>query len=159
MQKIPITTKGIQALRQELERLKTKERPLITKAISEARGHGDLKENAEYHAAKENQGLLEARIRDLEYNLANANVIDIAKLPQSGIVVFGTTVTVVNLNDDTASTYQLVGDEEANVEQGKISINSPIARALVGKKIGDTATATIPSGVLEFEITKIEYIA
>jgi len=158
MQKTPMTIKGMNALRKELEKLKTVERPAITKAISEARAHGDLRENAEYHAAKESQGFIEARIRDLESKLANANVIDIAKLPQNGVVVFGTTVHLLNLANDKQSIYQLVGDDEADIKLGKISINSPIARALVGKKIGDIATATTPAGVFELEIVKIEYI-
>lgn len=158
MNKTPMTVKGMNALRQELEKLKGHDRPAIAKAIGEARAHGDLRENAEYHAAKENQGFIEARIRDIEGKLTNANVIDVTKLPKNNIVVFGTTVHVINLNTDKKSVYQLVGDDEANIKQGKISINSPIARALVGKKPGDTTNATTPSGILELEIEKIEYI-
>lgn len=158
MQKIPMTIKGMNFLRKELEKLKTVDRPEVTKAIAEARAHGDLRENAEYHAAKESQGFIEARIRDIESKLANANVIDVAKLPQNGIAVFGTTVHVLNLDNDSENIYQLVGDDEADIKLSKISINSPIARALVGKRIGDTTNATTPSGVLQLEITKIEYI-
>lgn len=158
MQKIPMTTKGMNALRQELEKLKTKDRPQIAKAIGEARALGDLRENAEYHAAKETQGFIEARIRDIEAKLANANIIDITKLPHHGIVVFGTTVHVLNIDANTTNVYQLVGNDEANIKAGKISINSPIARSLVGKKVGDFTTATTPAGVLQLEITKIEYI-
>jgi transcription elongation factor GreA len=158
MQKIPMTIKGMSTLRLELEKLKTKDRPQIAKAIGEARALGDLRENAEYHAAKETQGLIEARIRDIESKLANAQIIDVTKLPQNGIAVFGTTVHVVNAKTDVESVYQLVGDDEADIKAGKISINSPIARSLVGKRVGDIATATTPAGVLEFEVTKIEYI-
>ena len=158
MQKIPMTVKGALALRQELEKLTTVDRPNISKAIGEARAMGDLKENAEYHAAKENQGLIEARIRDIEAKLSNANIIDVTKLPQNGIVVFGTTVTVFNSNTNQEECYQLVGDDEANVASGKISINSPIARALVGKRKGDVTNATTPRGVIELEIIRIEYL-
>jgi len=131
-----MTVKGANALRQELEKLKTIDRPHIAKAIGEARAHGDLRENAEYHAAKDNQGFIEARIRDIEGKLANANIIvDVSKLPKNGIVVFGTTVHVANLDTAVESTYTLVGDDEADLKLGKISINSPIARSLVGKKL------------------------
>lgn len=158
MQKIPMTVTGMNTLRKELEKLKTIDRPQISKAIGEARAHGDLKENAEYHAAKENQGFIEARIRDIEGKLSNANVIDVARLPQNGIVVFGTTIHVLNLDTNIESIYQLVGDDEADLKFNKISINSPIARSLVGKRIGDTTIATTPTGVLELEVRKIEYI-
>ncbi|MDR1057860.1 MAG: transcription elongation factor GreA [Coxiellaceae bacterium] len=158
MQKIPITIKGVAALRQELDKLKTQDRPRIAKAIGEARAHGDLRENAEYHAAKETQGFIEAKIRDIENKLINANVIDVTKLPRNGIVVFGTTVHLINIDIQVKNVYQLVGDDEADIKQNKISINSPIARALVGKKVGDITSVTTPSGVLQLEITKIEYI-
>ena len=158
MQKIPMTIKGMQELRRELEQLITQDRQEIAKAIGEARANGDLKENADYHANKERQGLIEARIRDIENKLANAQVIDVTKLPQNGMVVFSTTVHVVNVETDTAGKYQLVGDDEADVTVGKISINSPIARSLVGKKVGDLARATTPNGVMELEITNIEYV-
>ncbi|EKE01319.1 MAG: transcription elongation factor GreA [uncultured bacterium] len=158
MQKVPMTVKGANTLRQELEKLKTIDRPHIAKAIGEARAHGDLRENAEYHSAKEAQGFIEARIRDIEGKLSNANIIDVSRLPQNGIVVFGTTVHVSNIDTDANSTYTLVGDDEADFKLGKISINSPIARSLVGKKIGDLAQATTPTGPMQLEIIKIEYI-
>lgn len=152
-----MTVKGANTLRQELEKLKTIDRPRIAKAIGEARALGDLRENAEYHAAKETQGFIEARIRDIEGKLSNANIIDVSKLPKNGITVFGTTVHVINIDTDVESTYTLVGDDEADLKLGKISINSPIARSLVGKKIGETAQATTPAGVMQLEITKVEY--
>jgi transcription elongation factor GreA len=158
MQKVPMTAKGANTLRQELEKLKTVDRQRIAKAIGEARAHGDLRENAEYHAAKETQGFIEARIRDIEGKLSNANIIDVSHLPKNGIVVFGTTVHVLNIDTNTESTYTLVGDDEADVKSGKISINSPIARALVGKRIGEATQATTPTGPIQLEIIKIEYI-
>jgi transcription elongation factor GreA len=158
MQKIPLTVTGALLLRQELEKLKNIERPKITKAIAEARAHGDLRENAEYHAAKELQGFIEGRIRDLENKLAHANIIDISKIPKTGTVIFGCTVHIVNLNSNQKYTYQLVGDDEADIKVNKISINSPIARALIGKKIGVIVDATTPSGVISYEITNVEYI-
>ncbi len=158
MQKIPMTVKGVNTLRQELEKLKTIDRPHIAKAIGEARALGDLRENADYHAAKETQGFIEARIRDIEGKLSNANIIDVSKLPKNGIAVFGTTIHVINIDTNVESTYTLVGDDEADLKLGKISINSPIARSLVGKKIGETTQATTPVGVMQLKITKIEYI-
>lgn len=153
-----MTIHGAMKLRTEVERLKHVERPKIAKAIAEAREHGDLRENAEYHAAKEMQGLTEARIRDIENKLANANIIDVIKLPKRDIVVFGTTVHVHNFDTEQESVYQLVGDDEADIKSNKISINSPIARALVGKKVGDMVEATTPAGLMHLEISKIEYI-
>jgi len=153
-----MTAKGASALRQELERLKMVERPKLSKAIAEARAHGDLRENAEYHAAREMQGFTEARIRDLENKLSNANIIDVTKIPHNGIVVFGTTVHVADENTGKESIYQLVGDDEADLKNNKISINSPIARALVSKHVNDFVEATIPSGVINLQIVKIEYI-
>lgn len=158
MQKTPMTVQGANALRQELEKLKTIDRPRIAKSIGEARALGDLRENAEYHAAKESQGFIEARIRNIESKLSNANIIDVSRLPQHGIVVFGTTVHVIDEASGAESIYTLVGDDEADFKLGKISINSPIARALVGKKVGEIAQATIPAGTMQLEITKIEYI-
>jgi transcription elongation factor GreA len=158
MQKIPMTVKGVNTLRQELEKLKTIDRPHIAKAIGEARALGDLRENADYHAAKETQGFIEARIRDIEGKLSNANIIDVSKLPKNGIAVFGTTIHVINIDTNVESTYTLVGDDEADLKLGKISINSPIARSLVGKKIGETTQATTPVGVMQLKITKIEYV-
>lgn len=157
MNKIPMTIEGANKLRQELDRLKTIERPKLSKAIAEARALGDLRENAEYHAAKEMQGLVEARIRDIENKLTNANIIDVTKIPNRGIVVFGTTVHVTNADTNEQYVYRLVGDDEAEIKDNKISINSPIARALVGKKVGDFISATVPSGILNLEITGIEY--
>lgn len=159
MQKTPMTAHGATILRQELEKLKNIDRPNISKAIGEARALGDLRENADYHAAKEAQGLTEARIRDIEGKLSNANIIDVTRIPKNGIVVFGTTVQVENLDTGAISTYMLVGDDEADLKTGKISINSPIARALVGKKVGDIAQATVPTGIIELEITQIDYSA
>lgn len=158
MQKTPMTVKGANTLRQELDKLKTIDRPRIAKAIGEARALGDLRENADYHAAKDAQGFIEARIRDIEGKLSNANIIDVSRLPKNGIIVFGTTVHVINIDTNIESTYTLVGDDEADLKLGKISINSPIARALVSKKVGDIAQATTPTGVAQLEITKIEYI-
>ncbi len=157
MMKMPITVKGMEKLRRDLEKLKNEDRPQIAKAIGEARALGDLKENAEYHAAREKQGFIEARIRDLESKIANANVIDISKIPHNNIVVFGTTVHVLEVDTGKEMVYQLVGDVEADIENGKISINTPIARSLVGKKPGDIAMATVPTGVIELEILEIEY--
>jgi transcription elongation factor GreA len=158
MQKTPMTVKGANALRQELDKLKTIDRPRIAKSIGEARALGDLRENADYHAAKDAQGFIEARIRDIEGKLSNANIIDVSRIPKNGIVVFGTTVHVTNIDTNVKSTYTLVGDDEADLKLSKISINAPIARALVGKKIGDLAQATTPTGVAQLEITRIEYI-
>lgn len=158
MQKFPMTTQGASTLRKELEKLRAHNRPQIAKAIGEARAYGDLRENAEYHAAKEAQGLIEARIRDIENKLANANIIDTSKLLHNGIVVFGSTVHLTNIDNNIKNVYQLVGDDEADIKLNKVSINSPIARALVGKKTGDIASAITPKGTLELEITKIEYI-
>ena len=152
-----MTVQGANNLRQELEKLKTVERPRIAKAIGEARAHGDLRENAEYHSAKDVQGFIEARIRDIESKLSNANIIDVSRLPQNGIVVFGTTAHVLNIDTNVEFTYQLVGDDEADIKLGKISINSPIARALVGKKINELTQATTPKGTMQLEIVNIEY--
>ena len=157
MQKTPMTAHGANILRQELEKLKTIDRPNISKAIGVARALGDLRENADYHSAKEAQGFIEARIRDIEGKLSNANIIDVSRIPKNGIAVFGTTVHVENLDTGITSAYMLVGDDEADLKVGKISINSPIARALVGKKVGDIVQATIPTGIMELEIAKIEY--
>lgn len=158
MNKIPMTIQGAINLRTELDRLKREERPKLVKAIAEARAHGDLKENAEYHAAKEQQGLVEARIRDIESKLANANIIDVTKINAKELVVFGSTVKIENLITNEESTYQIVGEDEANIKSGKLSVNSPLARALVGKKIGDIAEVTTANGIIEYSILKIDYI-
>lgn len=159
MTKFPMTHAGEQKLREELNRLKTIERPKIIQAIAEARAHGDLKENAEYHAAKEQQGFSEGRIREIESKLANAQIIDVTKLPNNGKVVFGTTVVLVNLSTDETVTYQIVGEDEADLKLRKISIGSPIARALIGKMEGDVVVVRTPSGDIEYEISEVRYVA
>lgn len=157
MEKVPMTVRGEQQLRTELERL-MKRRPLITQAIAEARELGDLKENAEYHAAREEQGICEAQIRDIEYKLSVAQVIDISKIANTGKVIFGATVTLIDVNTDNEVTYQIVGDDEANIKKNLISVNSPIARGLIGKEEGDEVSISTPGGVKEFEIDKVTYI-
>lgn len=157
MEKVPMTVRGEQLLRAELERL-MKRRPLITQAIAEARELGDLKENAEYHAAREEQGICEAQIRDIEYKLSVAQVIDISKMNNTGKVIFGSTVTVIDSHTDDEVTYKIVGDDEADIKQNLISVNSPIARGLIGKEEGDEVSIQTPGGVKEFEIDKVEYI-
>jgi transcription elongation factor GreA len=154
----PLTLAGAEHLRNEVARLKNIERPKIAEAIAEARAHGDLKENAEYHAAREQQGLLEARIRHIEAVLSNAQIIDVSKVHANGKIVFGATVEVLNLESDEIVTYQIVGDEEANLEHNKISVNSPIARALIGKEEGDEVVVKAPSGDIDYEIISINYI-
>jgi transcription elongation factor GreA len=153
-----MTKQGEGALRNELDQLKKVERPRIVKAIAEAREHGDLKENAEYHAAREQQSFAEGRIQEIEGKLANAQVIDITKLPPSEKVIFGATVSLINLETDEESKYQIVGDDEADVKSGKISVNSPIARGLVGKSVGDEVVIKTPAGDSEFEIDQVEYL-
>lgn len=157
MSKVPLTARGAQALRDELKRLKA-ERPVISAAIAEARAHGDLRENAEYHAAKEQQGLAEARIRDIEGKLSNAQIIEVDKLNAGGRIVFGATVHLANLDDDSETRYQIVGEDEADIKNGLLSIASPIARALVGKSAGDVVEVTTPSGKLSYEVTTVEYV-
>jgi transcription elongation factor GreA len=156
MEKVPMTIEGFQKLESELHRLKSVERPRIIQAISEARAHGDLSENAEYHSAKEAQGLNEARVADLEDKLSRAEVIDTAKM-SGDTVKFGATVTVIDEDTDEKSKYKIVGEMEADVRQGKVSISSPIARALIGKSKGDTAEVTTPKGARSYEIVKIEW--
>ena len=153
-----MTKEGADALQVELNKLKKEERPKITEAIADAREHGDLKENAEYHAAREQQGLVEARIKLIEGLLGNAQVIDVTKLTQTGKVVFGATVTVLDLDTDAELSYKIVGNEEADVKVNKISVNSPIARALIGKEQGDEVIVQAPSGNIDYEIVEIEYI-
>ena len=153
-----MTAEGASALRSELTRLKSVERPRIVRAIAEAREHGDLRENAEYQYAKEEQGFVEARIHEIENKLSVAQVINIQEIPPNGKVIFGSTVTVVNLDDDSESTYQVVGDEESDIKVNKVSIYSPIARALVGKEVGDVAVVKTPKGEVELEICNIEHI-
>ncbi|MFB2539095.1 MULTISPECIES: transcription elongation factor GreA [unclassified Acinetobacter] len=158
MQRYPMTPEGKVALENELNQLKSVERPRITQAIAEARAHGDLKENAEYHAAREQQGFCEGRIQEIEGRLGAAQVVDIHQLPQDGRVIFGVTVTIANLDTDEQSTYKIVGDDEADFKINKISINSPIARGLIGKSEGDEAKIATPQGEVEYEIVKVEYI-
>ena len=160
MSKVPMTVSGEESLRQELERLKKVERPRITQAIAEAREHGDLKENAEYHAAREQQSFNEGRIMEIEGKLANAQVIDVTAIPKSGKVIFGTTVSLVNLTteEEITVTYQIVGDDEADIKVNKISVYSPIARALIGKAIGDVAKVITPTGDVEYEICSVDHV-
>ena len=158
MSKVPLTAGGAEKLRQELERLKRVERPRIIAAIAEARSHGDLKENAEYHAAREQQGFVEGRIKDIEGKLSHAQIIDVTKIHANGKVVFGATVDVMELDDDSEHTFQIVGDDEADSKIGLISVSSPIARALIGKGEGDIASVNTPGGVREFEILEVRYV-
>jgi transcription elongation factor GreA len=153
-----MTAEGETALREELEQLKTVDRPRIINDIAVAREHGDLKENAEYHAAREQQGFCEGRIQDIEGKLSNAQVIDIKKLPVSEKVIFGTTVTLVNIDTEEEVTYKIVGDDESDVKANKISVNSPIARALIGKFIGDEVIVKAPGGDIPYEIDNVQYI-
>lgn len=154
---VPITLRGAEALKAELHELKTVRRPAVVEAISEARAHGDLKENAEYHAAREQQSFIEGRIQELESTLANSQVIDPASLPQDGRVVFGVTVELINIDTDVEVRYQIVGDYESDIKLNRISISSPIARALIGKEIDDIATVQAPGGAIEYEIVAIHY--
>jgi len=157
MQKIPMTAEGHRALDEELRRLKTVERPAVIQAISEAREHGDLSENAEYHAAKERQGWIEGRLQELEDKLARAQIIDTSKM-SGDTVKFGATVTVVDEDTDAEATYKIVGDDEADVRSGKISLSSPIARALINKETGDVVEVNAPGGVKSFEILKVAWL-
>ncbi|MGL9774095.1 MAG: transcription elongation factor GreA [Sodalis sp. (in: enterobacteria)] len=158
MNQIPMTLRGAEKLREELEYLKSVRRPEIIRSIAEAREHGDLKENAEYHAAREQQGFCEGRIQEIEAKLSNAQVIDVTKLVPSGRVIFGATVSVDNLDSEEKQTYRIVGDDEADFKQNLISINSPIARGLVGKEEGDIVVIKTPGGEVEYEILKVEYL-
>lgn len=157
MSKIPMTKFGESSLRDELQRLKQVERPRIVAAIAEAREHGDLKENAEYHAAREQQGFCEGRIKDIEAKLSHAQVIDVTQIENTGKVIFGVTVTLINLETDQSVTYQIVGEDEADVKNGKISVTSPISRGLIGKEEGDEVSVTTPGGVVEYEIDSVEH--
>ncbi len=158
MAKIPLTVSGAEKLRGELHELKTVQRPAIVNAIAEARSHGDLSENAEYHAAKERQSFIEGRIAELESKLANAQIINPALLDADGRCVFGATVDLEDMESGEVVTYQIVGDDEADIKQGKISISSPISRALIGKYSGDVAEVHAPSGVREYEILDVKYL-
>jgi transcription elongation factor GreA len=156
---IPMTIEGAEKLREELLRLKNVERPRIIRAIAEAREHGDLRENAEYHAAKEEQGFAEGRLREIEGKLADVQIIDITKITATGKVIFGATVHLINADDDSRVSYRIVGEDESDIKEGKLSVNSPIARALVGKSEGDTVEVRAPRGVVEYEIEKVEHLA
>ncbi len=158
MNQTPMTVRGAEKLREELEYLKSDLRPKIIEAIAEARAHGDLKENAEYHAAREQQGFCEGRIQDIEGKLSKAQVIDVTKLPQTGRVVFGATVTVLKSDTEEEITYRIVGDDEADIKVGMISVNSPIARGLIGKEVDDVALIKTPAGDVEYEILVVQYL-
>jgi transcription elongation factor GreA len=158
MRKVPMTVGGAERLRVELNELKTVQRPRIVQAIAEARAHGDLKENAEYHAAREQQSFCEGRIKEIEGKLADAEIIDVTKIPPSGKIIFGTTVSLLNLDTDKSVTYQIVGEDEADVKNGKISYSSPIARALMGKVEGDEVVVKAPGGDINYEVEKVEHL-
>ncbi|MCL1112363.1 MULTISPECIES: transcription elongation factor GreA [Shewanella] len=158
MNKVPMTVVGADQLRKELEILKFDRRPKITEAIASARELGDLKENAEYHAAREEQGICEARIRDIEGKLSNAQIIDVKTMENTGRVIFGTTVTILNIDTDAEMTYRIVGDDEADIKRNLISVNSPIARGLIGKSEGDEVSITTPGGLTDYEIVSVQYI-
>ncbi|AGH84355.1 MULTISPECIES: transcription elongation factor GreA [Ralstonia solanacearum species complex] len=158
MSTIPITKRGAEMLKDELQRLKTKERPAVVNAIAEARAQGDLSENADYDAAKERQGFIEGRILEIESKLAAAQVIDPAGLDADGRIVFGATIDLEDLDSGKPVTYQIVGDDEADLDSGKISISSPIARALIGKYEGDVATVVAPGGEREYEVRAVKYL-
>lgn len=157
MSNSPMTTQGARMLREELQRLKTVDRPRITKAIAEARAHGDLKENAEYHAAREQQSFAEGRIAEIEGKLSHAEIIDVTKIDAAGRVVFGTTVQLFNLDDESEVTYKIVGEDEADINAGMISVNSPIARGLIGKEKGDETTIDTPGGSVAYEVVEVRY--
>lgn len=154
----PMTVEGEKALQDELKQLKSIERPKVIASIAEAREHGDLKENAEYHAAREQQGFIEGRISEIEAKLGGSQVIDVKSLPHTGKVVFGTTVSLVNLETDAEVKYRIVGEDEANVKENRISVTSPIARALIGKEEGDVVNVVTPGGQVEYEIEKVEHL-
>nr|WP_314264121.1 transcription elongation factor GreA [uncultured Moellerella sp.] len=158
MKQIPMTVRGAEDLRKELEFLKGTRRPEIIAAIADAREHGDLKENAEYHAAREQQGFCEGRIQEIEAKLSHAQVIDVTKMTNNGRVIFGATVTVFNVDLDEEQVYRIVGDDEADIKENRLSVNSPIARGLIGKEVEDAVVIKTPGGDVEYEIVKVEYI-
>ncbi|WP_136254879.1 transcription elongation factor GreA [Onishia niordana] len=158
MNKVPMTVDGETSLRKELEQLKSVERPEVIAAIAEAREHGDLKENAEYHAAREQQGFIEGRIQEIEGKLSVSQVIDVTKLPKTGKVIFGVTVDLINLDNDEEVRYRIVGEDEADIKSGRISVTSPIARALIGKEEGDVVVVKTPGGDVEYEIGSVEHL-
>jgi len=158
MKRNPMTLRGAEALRNELKRLKSEDRPRVIKAIAEARSHGDLSENAEYHAAREQQGFIEGRIGEIEAKLSTAEIIDPSTVTNNGKVIFGATVQLEGQDDGKAISYQIVGEDEADIKSGRISITSPIARALVGKSAGDVVDVTAPGGTHSYEIVKVRYV-
>ena len=158
MQRIPMTVLGEKTLREELKELKTVLRPEVIQAISEAREHGDLKENAEYHAAREQQSFIEGRILEIEAKLSNSQIIDILTIPRSGKVIFGTTVCLLNVDTEEEVRYHVVGEDEADIKGGKISVSSPIARAIIGKEEGDVVGVKVPTGIIEYEIEEVLHI-
>jgi transcription elongation factor GreA len=158
MKRSPMTLRGAEMLRVELKRLKSEDRPRVIKAIAEARSHGDLSENAEYHAAREQQGFIEGRIMEIESRLGVAEIIDVASLPATGRVVFGATVELEEQEEGTAVTYQIVGEDEADIRSGRISVTSPIARALIGKKSGEVADVAAPGKTRSYEIMSVKYL-
>jgi transcription elongation factor GreA len=158
MQRVPITVTGHEKLHAELERLKKQERPRVIQAIAEARAHGDLRENAEYHAAKESQGFIEGRIHELEAKLSHCHIIDVTIIPNEGKVIFGSTVTLMNFDNELEVCYRIVGEDEADLKNNTISINSPIARAMIGKNEGDEFEVQTPQGIVGYQIVKVEYL-
>ncbi|MDY7025728.1 MAG: transcription elongation factor GreA [Pseudomonadota bacterium] len=158
MQRYPMTKQGAEALREELNHLKRVERPQVIESISEAREHGDLKENAEYHAAREQQSFIEGRIKDIEGKLSMAQIIDVTQIQNTGKVIFGTTVTLLNLDDDKEITYKIVGEDEADVKNGLISVSTPIAKALIGKEEGEEVIIQTPGGEVDYEILSVEHV-
>jgi transcription elongation factor GreA len=158
MNKVPMTKRGAELLREELQKLKSSDRPRVIQAIAEARAHGDLKENAEYHAAKEQQGFIEGRIKEIEGKLSHIQIIDVTEIDAKGKVVFGTTVDLLDVQADKETTYQIVGEDEADIGAGLISFTSPIARALIGKEEGDEVTFSAPGGDKHYEIIEVKYV-
>ena len=158
VKRTPMTLRGAERLRVELKRLKSTDRPNVIKAIAEARAHGDLSENAEYHAAREQQSFIEGRINEIEHRLGAAEIIDVTTLPASGRVVFGATIDLEDQDSGVKVTYQMVGDDEADIKQGLLSVSSPIARALIGKSEGDEVEVTVPGGTRSYEIVRVRYV-
>ncbi|MEO0346010.1 MAG: transcription elongation factor GreA [Pseudomonadota bacterium] len=158
MNKVPLTARGAEKLQAELKKLKSEDRPRIIQAIAEAREHGDLKENAEYHAAKEQQSFAEGRIQEIEAKLSNAQIIDVTTMTNNGKVIFGATVELLDLESDEQTVYQIVGEDEADIKEGRISVGSPIARALIGKTEGDEVTVAAPAGARDYEIVEVRYV-
>ncbi|MDX1444276.1 MAG: transcription elongation factor GreA [Gammaproteobacteria bacterium] len=158
MNKVPITKDGAQKLKDELKKLKSEDRPRVIEAIAEARAHGDLKENAEYHAAREQQSFIEGRITEIEGKLSNAEVIDVTEMNASGKVIFGSTVDLLNIDTDEEITYKIVGEDEADIKNGMLNYSSPIARGLIGKMEGDDVTINTPGGEKNFEILEVRYV-